>query len=100
MQIKREQIYKSRNRLPQKYLSTLVEISKKVDEIIDENDYKNGDLLITKEHIHQNINELISNAIHHINVVNSSGMNRQKKYFHQYHVDNRGRLIIKVEKDF
>lgn len=47
------------NTYPIKSISTVVEISKKITELLEQNNYNNKDMLITKEHIKHNLAQLI-----------------------------------------
>lgn len=43
-------------------ISTILEISKKVEELLDNMDYSNSKMLITREHIKHNLAQLIKSS--------------------------------------
>jgi len=43
-------------------ISTILEISKKVEELLDNMEYCNSDMLITREHIKHNLAQLIKSS--------------------------------------
>jgi type II restriction/modification system DNA methylase subunit YeeA len=72
-------------------LYAVVEISKKISELLEEHNFNNNELLITKEHIQNKINELIEILSKRINQTSLPN----KKISNLYIVDERGKLIIK-----
>lgn len=55
----------SENIYPIESMPTVIEISKKITELLDQNSYDGKYMFITKEHIKQNLAELIRSGIHY-----------------------------------
>ena len=80
-------------------INTIIEISKKVNELIEKLGYSNNEMLLTKARIKNNIAQLINsnNPI----ILNDAKVEEKKsntKVFCNYHVDERGRLITSYSK--
>jgi len=43
-------------------ISTILEISKKVEELLDDMEYSNSEMLVTREHIKHNLSQLIKSS--------------------------------------
>jgi uncharacterized protein YwgA len=82
-----------------KSINTVIEISKKVNELIEKLGYNNEDLLLTKAHIKNNIMQLInSNNSNNLEKVSYAKKKCSSKISCNYHVDIRGRLITSYSK--
>ena len=69
---------------------TVVEISKKITELLDSMEYSNTEMLITKEHIKHNLNQLIRySTSKQNNIRNRIFTNKSNQNFS---VDYRGKL--------
>ncbi len=68
---------------------SVVEISKKVTELLDNMDYSNKDMLLTKEHIKYNLARLISSSNSKFRKIK-----RRQKQINRFSVDERGKLKI------
>ncbi|MDA3781321.1 MAG: hypothetical protein PF487_14005 [Bacteroidales bacterium] len=82
-------------------VSTIVEISKKVTELLDNVEYDNKVMLITKEHIKSNLAQLISTTDNELKFKlknpersNSNPRNRKSRFksSKNFSIDNRGKL--------
>ena len=82
-----------------KSINTVIEISKKVNELIEKLGYSNNEMLLTKAHIKNNIMQLInSNSSNNLEKVNRGKTKSSSKISCNYHVDIRGRLITNYSK--
>lgn len=85
-------------------ISTIVEISEKVTELLDNMEYSNTEMLITREHIKYNLAQLILSSNAQLNRTDSNlirniGLKRRRKYnfsSSSIFVDNRGKLNINI----
>ena len=68
---------------------SVVEISKKVTELLDNMDYSNKDMLLTKEHIKYNLVRLITSSNNQFRKIK-----RRQKQINRFSVDERGKLKI------
>ena len=68
---------------------SVVEISKKITELLDNADYSNNDLLLTKEHIKYNLARLITSSNSQFRKIK-----KQRKQINKFSVDERGKLKI------
>ncbi len=92
----------NKKRLPSKRsICTVIEISKKINELLEQMEYKNNELLLTKEHIKQNLIELINYADYQ-QIIKADKIKKStatqnlrliSSFSHNYYIDNRGRLI-------
>ena len=70
---------------------TLVQISQKIKELLDQMEYSNTDMLLTKEHIQYNLGQLIKMASTHTDLE----IERRKEsntFSRKFLVDKRGKL--------
>jgi len=90
-------------KLPAKLsIHTVIEVSKKINELLEQMEYDNKEMLLTKEHIRHNLIKLINYANYHDSSVENKTEIRNpeyyKKFSHNYFVDNRGVLITNYIK--
>ncbi len=72
---------------------TVIEISQKIKELLDQMEYSNNDMLLTKEHIKYNLSQLIQSTI------NQSRFELGKKdenyvFSNNFLVDNRDKIKV------
>ena len=87
-------------------IHTVIEISKKINELLEQMEYNNSDMLLTKEHIKHNLNKLINyednqsklktEKIKESTKARSLGL--YTNFSNNYYIDNRGRLITTYSK--
>lgn len=89
-------------RLPsKKSIHTIIEISKKINELLGQMEYSNNKMLLTKEHIKHNLIQLINYAEYQSKIktenINKStevrNLELNTNCLHNYSIDNRGKLI-------
>ncbi len=68
---------------------SVVEISKKITELLDTADYSNDNMLLTKEHIKYNLAKLINSSNSQFRKIE-----KQRKQNNRFSVDERGKLKI------
>lgn len=87
-------------------IHTVIEISKKINELLEQMEYNNSDMLLTKEHIKHNLNKLINYEDNQSQLkpekIRASTKARSLGLFtnfsNNYYIDNRGRLITTYSK--
>jgi len=88
-----------RKRLPTKRsILTVIEISKKINELLEQTEYNNSDMLLTKEHIKYNLSQLIKHSNFQGKIKSKMreknvGSKPNAHFSQNYYIDNRGRLI-------
>ena len=69
---------------------SVVEISKKITELLDNVEYNNKDMLLTKEHIKSNLAQLINSSNRKFRKIEK----RNRNYTNKFSVDSRGKLKV------
>jgi hypothetical protein len=70
---------------------TIVEISQKIQELLDQMEYSNNEMLLTKEHIKYNLNQLITSA-NNKNELECAKKEDNYIFAHNFLVDKRGKI--------
>ncbi|MCF6270719.1 MAG: hypothetical protein L3J41_13475 [Melioribacteraceae bacterium] len=87
-------------------IRTVIEISKKINELLEQMEYDNNELLLTKEHIKHNLIQLINYADYQ-SIIKTKKVKKNREtrslelyshFSHNYYIDNRGRLITNYSK--
>ena len=74
---------------------TAIEISEKINELLDKMEYNNSEMLLTKEHIKSNLTQLINLSKNRFGSLQSNRNRKQKirsSFSNKFFVDNRGKL--------
>ena len=75
------------------YSLTVVEISQKIQDLLEQMEYGNHEMLLTKEHIKYNISQLIKSASNQTDL--EFGKKEENIIFsNNFIVDNRGKIKI------
>jgi len=83
-----------------------IEISKKINELLEQMEYDNNKMLLTKEHIKHNLIQLINYADYQSKIktekikksTETQNLELYTNFSHNYYIDNRGRLINRSSK--
>jgi len=96
-----------KNRLSsRKSIHTVIEISKKINEMLEQMEYDNNEMLLTKEHIKHNLTKLINYADYQSKLktkkikesTKARSLGLYTNFSNNYYIDNRGRLITTYSK--
>ena len=87
-------------------IHTVIEISKKINELLEQMEYNNSDMLLTKEHIKHNLNKLINYEDNQSKLktekikesTKAQSLGLYTNFSNNYYIDNRGRLITTYSK--